>query len=208
MNSHCKSFIERFRTLITLCLGLCIGASLLLGESCWSATEHPIFDGFMMLFACFFAAVGAFGRIWCSLYIAGYKNNVLVTDGPYAMCRNPLYLFSLIGSFGVSLATETITIPILIILAFACYYPPIIKREQRRLREIFGERFGAYCATTPAFFPRLRGLPPQPTTYTVNPFTFTHNFVDAIWFILFIGIFELIEAFHMANILPVLFKMP
>ncbi|MFR1412776.1 MAG: hypothetical protein ACLSUW_11020 [Akkermansia sp.] len=27
------------------------------------------------------AGIGAFGRIWCSLYIAGYKNNALVIEG-------------------------------------------------------------------------------------------------------------------------------
>lgn len=109
MQAHAKSLNERFRTLISLIFGLAIGCSLLFGESRWETS--PLIEESLMLLACFMAGIGAFGRIWCSLYIAGYKNNVLVTDGPYSMCRNPLYFFSFVGGIGVSCATETFTIP-------------------------------------------------------------------------------------------------
>ena len=95
MQTHAKSLNERFRTLISLIFGLAIGCSLLFGESRWETS--PLIEESLMLLACFMAGIGAFGRIWCSLYIAGYKNNVLVIEGPYSMCRNPLYFFSFIG---------------------------------------------------------------------------------------------------------------
>src|SRR5207344_2910739 len=28
------------------------------------------------------------GRIWCSLYIAGYKDKRLLVEGPYSICRH------------------------------------------------------------------------------------------------------------------------
>ena len=180
MQTHAKSLNERFRTLISLIFGLAIGCSLLFGESRWETS--PLIEESLMLLACFMAGIGAFGRIWCSLYIAGYKNNVLVTDGPYSMCRNPLYFFSFVGSIGVSCATETFTIPLLTALAFGIYYPSVI--------------------------PSLSRLKPPPAAYSVNPATFTHNIVDALWFIWFIGIFEFISGLHEAGILPVWFLIP
>ncbi len=203
-----KSWNERMRRIITFFFAIILSASLLFGESRWETT--PLIEESLMFLACIFAGIGAFGRIWCSLYIAGYKNNTLVKSGPYALCRNPLYLFSFIGGTGVALATETFTIPILIILAFSIYYPSIIRREQKRLVEIFGKDYEDYCKETPAFFPAIRSIfhLKQPETYTVNPKTFTHNFVDALWFIWLIGIFELINGFHEAGILPILFQMP
>ena len=93
MQTHAKSLNERFRTLISLIFGLAIGCSLLFGESRWETS--PLIEESLMLLACFMAGIGAFGRIWCSLYIAGYKNNVLVTDGPYSMCRNPALFLQL-----------------------------------------------------------------------------------------------------------------
>lgn len=41
---------------------------------------------------------------WSILYIGGRKNQMIMQDGPYSMCRHPLYLFSTIGVFGFGLA--------------------------------------------------------------------------------------------------------
>jgi len=39
-------------------------------------------------------ACAALGRIWSSIFIAGYKDARLVRRGPYAMLRHPLYALS------------------------------------------------------------------------------------------------------------------
>ncbi|MGC8720258.1 MAG: methyltransferase family protein, partial [Thermodesulforhabdaceae bacterium] len=62
--------------------------------------------------------IASMGRLWCSLYIAGYKKSRLITQGPYSMCRHPLYFFSFLGWVGVGLTTETFLIPLLITLGF------------------------------------------------------------------------------------------
>lgn len=203
-----KSWNERSRRLITLVFGLLLGFVLIFGESRWETS--PLIEESLMLLGCIGASIGAFGRIWCSLYIAGYKNARLVMDGPYGMCRNPLYFFSFIGGVGgvgVACATETMTIPLIVLVAFAVYYPLIIKREQKRLTELFGEEYSRYCDEVPAFFPRWRRVS-QPETYTVNPKVFTHNFIDALWFIWLIGIFEFVSGLHDSGVLPVWFRLP
>lgn len=160
MQAHAKSLNERFRTLISLLFGLAIGCALLFGESRWEMS--PLIEESLMLLACFMAGIGAFGRIWCSLYIAGYKNNVLVIEGPYSMCRNPLYFFSFIGGIGVACATETFTVPLLTALAFGIYYPSIIRKEQERLISLFGDAYRNYCRSVPSFIPSLSRLKPRP----------------------------------------------
>lgn len=71
MEARAKSLNERLRTLISLFFGLAIGCALLFGESRWEMS--PLIEESLMLLACFMAGIGAFGRIWCSLYIAGIK---------------------------------------------------------------------------------------------------------------------------------------
>lgn len=44
--------------------------------------------------------LAAFGRIWSSLYISGYKEDRVVSEGPNAIVRNPLYISSFFGVFG------------------------------------------------------------------------------------------------------------
>jgi len=73
--------------------------------------------------------VGVIGRVWCLSYIAGHKTADLVTDGPYSLCRNPLYFFSLLGAVGVGLGSSTLTFPLLVMVGFAIYYPAVIKAE-------------------------------------------------------------------------------
>lgn len=93
----------------------------------------------------------------------------------------------------------------LTLLAFGIYYPSIIRKEQERLLSLFGEAYQAYCRNVPAFIPSLSLRKQPPGTWSVNPATFTHNILDAIWFI---GIFEFIGGLHESGLLPVWFLIP
>jgi protein-S-isoprenylcysteine O-methyltransferase Ste14 len=168
--------------------------------------EISIWSTIFFLIGCLLIGIGSLGRLWCSLYIAGYKNSKLITLGPYSISRNPLYFFSLIGGLGVGLATETLLFVFIVILLFGFCYPGVIHSEEQRLLSFHGEKFEAYCKETPVFFPSL-SLLTEPETYTVNPKIFRKNAFGALWFVWFAGILEMIEALHEANILPVLIKL-
>ncbi|MBN2182647.1 MAG: isoprenylcysteine carboxylmethyltransferase family protein [Sedimentisphaerales bacterium] len=150
--------------------------------------------------------IATVGRLWCSLYISGYKSKTLITTGPYSMCRNPLYFFSLIGGLGAGLTTETFTIPLLILIGFAIYYPYVIKREHRRLSLLHADRYQQYCDKIPCFIPSIAQFK-EPEEYTVKPKIFRKNLFDALCFIWIVGIIELVEGLHEAQIIPVLFSI-
>ncbi len=77
-----------------------------------SAWEGSMFGHALFVAGVVLVGVATVGRLWCALYIGGRKNAVLVTEGPYAMTRNPLYFFSFLGFVGLGLATEALTVPL------------------------------------------------------------------------------------------------
>jgi hypothetical protein len=116
----------------------------------------------MFLVGIVLAAVGMVGRIWCLTYSSGYKSSELVTQGPYSVCRNPLYFFSFIGLVGIGLATETVSLTLFLVAFFALV--PSCHHRGRRIpaRQVWPTV--AYCRLTPRFFPR-RSLFVEPESY-------------------------------------------
>lgn len=101
--------------------------------------------------------LGAFWRVWGCAHLR--KNQAVITSGPYAHVRNPLYLGTLLNLFGFGLAAGH---PVVVygllpagLLAFALYYVPKKERvESDRLRRRFGEAFDVYHAAVPGYLPR------------------------------------------------------
>jgi protein-S-isoprenylcysteine O-methyltransferase Ste14 len=176
---------------------------ILISQSRW---ENGLLGAMFFLMGAVLISIAVTGRLWCSLYISGYKSGTLITMGPYSMSRNPLYFFSFLGAVGVGLATETLTISVCIVIVFALYYPLVIKAEQKKLAGIHGKAFSDYCKRVPAFFPSLRLLS-EPEEYVVKPKIFRKTLFEVLWFVLFLGIIELKEAFEQANLLPTILNL-
>lgn len=140
-------------------------------------------------------AVAAFGRVWCLLFVAGRKNQVLVTDGPYSVVRNPLYVFSFVGAVGFGLAVENPLIAVTVALAFAAYHHRVVRREEAYLGAAFGAAFEQYCARTPRWWPAFANYR-EPETLTLCPRTVRRGIVDAMWFIWAFLLWELAELLH------------
>ena len=197
------STVEKLRIPISRLFVAALAIFILFSANKWEETYVA-----SILFAggCFLVAIASLGRLWCSLYIGGYKKNVLITEGPYSMCRNPLYFFSFLGAVGVGLSTETFLITFVISFGYAIYYQFVIHSEEAVLLKKHGDAYRNYRDATPAFFPRL-SLLREPETSTVNPRIFRKHAFDALWFMWIIGIIEIIEAFHDLGALPVIFKI-
>lgn len=106
-------------------------------------------------FLCLF---GAFWRIWGCGHLR--KNQAVISSGPYAHVRNPLYLGTLLNVFGFLLAAGH---PIIVygllpfaLIVFAAYYVPKKEKvESERMRKRFGAEFDAYHAAVPGYLPRI-----------------------------------------------------
>jgi protein-S-isoprenylcysteine O-methyltransferase Ste14 len=200
-----KSTYEKLRIPVSRVFAILMVALILISRSAWEY-ELPLLGSVLFFIGVLFAAIGSLGRMWCSLYIAVWKTKVLIKNGPYSMTRNPLYFFTFIGSIGVCLATMTISIPVILILAFCAYYPLVMKEEDKKLQSIHAERFSEYKIRVPMFFPDI-SLFSEPNEYTVKPIVFRKHMFSAIWFIWAIGIIHLINKLHESEILPVLFEL-
>lgn len=84
------------------------------------------------------------------------KNEALATSGPYAYTRNPLYLGSLLIGIGFAVASRSWWVGIALVVMFFAIYVPVIRAEEKFLREKFLE-FEDYARRVPRMFPRIRG---------------------------------------------------
>jgi protein-S-isoprenylcysteine O-methyltransferase Ste14 len=100
----------------------------------------------------FFA--GAVFRWWSTLYIGGKKTVSLIQEGPYSLCRNPLYLGTFLMVLSAAVFLESVTFAAGLILATWIYLSTTVPVEERRLQERFGSEFEKYCQRVPRFFPR------------------------------------------------------
>jgi protein-S-isoprenylcysteine O-methyltransferase Ste14 len=180
-------------------------AVIAVSRSLWA--QRPTFVG-SALFAggMFLVGIATVGRLWCSAYIGGYKENALVTAGPYSMSRNPLYFFSLLGVVGVGLTTETVLVPVLGALVFALYYPPRMDAEEALLSARHGDAYAEYCRCTPRFLPRL-SLLREPAEYRLNTIVFRKHLLDALWFVWFVGVLGIVTGLQRSGALPVWFHV-
>ena len=195
-----KTWWEHQRTWLSKLVAALAFIVVALTQSHWELHHEDVatflFSGGLVL-----AAVGATGRIWCSFFISGRKDGQLVTEGPYSISRNPLYVYSCIGLVGVGLTTETLTYPLLFLAIFGLYYPGIMAREERRLEELFGESFRQYRQRVPRFWPNT-GLYSEPTSWSSNPRLFRRHILSDIWFVWIAAIIELVEGMRNVGWLP------
>lgn len=201
-----KLLYERLRLPISRVLALVVLIGAATTESAYSV-DSPLFEISLFFVGMILVSVASLGRLWCALYISGYKTGSLVKEGPYSLCRNPLYFFSFLGGIGIGLTTETLVYPVVIGVAFMIGYPFVVMNEERRLADIHGPEFDEYRKSTPRFIPNLSSFK-EPDQYLVFPKIFRKQIFDALWFVWIVGILEFSEGLRESGVLPVWFTLP
>lgn len=197
--------LQQRRKRAVLISGLLLLIALLFSDSLWPSGsllhESSELLGYALIFLCIA------GRSWCSLYIGGRKKAQLVEDGPYSVSRNPLYLFSLIGSIGVGLQTGSFTAALVCGLFVFAIFNLVIQREEIFLSAHFPASFAAYAARVPRWGPRLSRWQSS-EELLVRPRFVLLTFRDALGFLAAIPLLEAVEWAQSAGWLPVLLRLP
>ncbi len=165
------------------------------------AFEACIYAGYACIALC------VLGRVYSTAFIGGLKNKVLITQGPFSVTRNPLYLFSFIGIFGIGLASGRISIALFLLLLHLVTYHFLIRREEAWLTQSFGAEYESYRARVPRLWPDLAqfSLPEQ---IALRPRLLLYAVRDgSVWFLAF-PFFRLVDHLHAAGALPARLLLP
>ena len=141
------------------------------------------------------------GRFWAILYIGGHKNQTVMQAGPYSICRHPLYLFSTLGVVGLGLMLgSVVATAVLGGLTFAIL-SITARKEEAFLRGAFGPAYDDYAARVPMILPRFSGFHTE-GEITISVPHLRQNLMDALVFLAFIPLAELLEFLKETHVLP------
>ncbi|MFN4057013.1 MAG: methyltransferase family protein [Roseinatronobacter sp.] len=144
---------------------------------------------------------GVLGRLWAILYIGGRKNAQVMQDGPYSLCRHPLYLFSTLGLVGFGLMLGSVVLTAIMAGLHLMVVNATAQREEAYLHAAFGPAYAAYAARVPRFWPRFANFRSD-SEITVRVATLRSNLRDALVFLLLIPLAEFLEYLHDLAIIP------
>jgi protein-S-isoprenylcysteine O-methyltransferase Ste14 len=98
-------------------------------------------------------ALGRMYNVSSALGARLYADQKLVTTGPFAVVRHPMYLGALVAGTGSVLLYRTWATVLL--LAHGAVFVVRARKEEQALAAEFGPTWAAYCQRVPAWVPRL-----------------------------------------------------
>jgi len=170
--SHPRLRLHQFAYALALAATAASGGRLFEGHAGLAAQSA----GFVLVSA------AVLWRIWTTLFVAGRKDVELVRHGPYAACRHPLYLGSLVAALGIGLTTRSLTLALALPLVIGAAAAVAARREDVALAAAHGDAWLDYRAVTPAFWPAWR-LMRLPEIVSVPPAIYRKAFLDAASFL-------------------------
>ncbi len=145
-------------------------------------------------------------RLWSTLYIGSRKSQELIRQGPYSICRNPLYLGTSSIVIGVALLFSN---PIMLLAILLLFLPATflaIKMEEHHLEELFAEQYRDYRRQVPRLWPSFRRYV-SPERLEVSTRTITKAAIDVSGILLVPLAEDVIRFLHSHNWLPVLWML-
>ena len=128
-------------------------------------TPTPFFaEGYRLIHGCALLLIlgGLAVRAWGSAFAGEHTRSArieaprLITAGPFAYVRNPIYVGTIALGFGMAALIGDPWAFVLTVLAFTILYFLIVPAEEEFLSRQFGEEYARYRACVPRLIPRLR----------------------------------------------------
>src|ERR1700720_890644 len=122
----------------------------------WPVGLLPFWLGAAVTIAGLLFAVWArahLGRNW-SRSVTIKQGHELITTGPYAVVRHPIYTGILLGFLGMAIAISQVRGFIAFVLIFLAFWAKL-RMEEKWMRSQFGETYAAYARETAALVPYL-----------------------------------------------------
>lgn len=177
---------------------VCFGASKAQSGRALHETIESI--GLVLILVCIF------GRTWCAIYVGGKKDGELVTIGPYSVCRNPLYVFSVLGAAGVGAQVGSVLVALFCaVFIWFVHYLAVIE-EEAALAKKFGAQYEKYRARVPRFLANPY-LWHGPDVIEVRVSNVVRTFLDASIFLLAVPWAETFEYLQNTGRIPILFHI-
>jgi protein-S-isoprenylcysteine O-methyltransferase Ste14 len=93
------------------------------------------------------------GRNW-SRSVTIKQDHELITTGPYAVVRHPIYTGILVGFIGMAIAISQVRGFVAVVLIFLVFWAKF-RMEEQWMRSQFGEEYNAYAHRTKALVPYI-----------------------------------------------------
>lgn len=122
----------------------------------WPAGLWPFWLGAVVLLAGLLFAVWArehLGTNW-SRSVTIKQGHELITSGPYAVVRHPIYTGMLTGFLGTAIALSQVRGLVVVVLIFVILWLKL-RMEEQWMRSEFGETYDAYTHRTAALVPYI-----------------------------------------------------
>jgi protein-S-isoprenylcysteine O-methyltransferase Ste14 len=125
---------------------------------------EPALDVWLDLLGVAVIGLGLTLRLWAVGHAGAHTRSCklraprLVTTGPYACVRNPIYLGNLLIGLGVVVMAESWICLGILFVGFSLEYGAIVSLEEEFLTRTFGEAYLVYVRRVPRWVPKVSAL--------------------------------------------------
>ena len=132
-------------------------------------------------------------RLWANGYVGHVKVNRaprdtpaaktgrLITAGPYAFVRNPLYVGSFLIVLGFCVAMRSPLAALAAWICFAILYGEKTRREESLIQDEWGREYAAYRAAVPRWMPTWRRYPHREGRWTWEGIAASKELKTVVW---------------------------